>query len=232
MAQGPLIGTAWLKPDYRSALEHAGARIRELTPSDPLPDSLADCDGLLLTGGVDVAPSMYGEDRHPTVETDDARDTYELALAREALQRDLPVLAICRGAQVLNVAAGGTLIQDIPSSMPEAAEHQIERPKNAVAHDVHVEAGTCLAQLLENKLDRGRTIAVNSRHHQSVKQVAPEFVVSATAPDGVIEAIEKPAAPFCIGVQWHPENFWQTGEFRELFDGLIGAAGRYRAARR
>jgi putative glutamine amidotransferase len=232
MAQGPLIGSAWLKPDYRAALEHAGARIRELTPDDPLPDSLADCDGLLLTGGVDVEPAIYGEDRHPTVETDETRDEYELALAREALQRDLPVLAICRGAQVLNVAAGGTLIQDIPSSMPGAAEHQVSQPKNAVAHDVHVEAGTGLAQLLERKLDRAGTIAVNSRHHQSVKQVAPEFVVSATAPDGVIEAIEKPAAPFCIGVQWHPENFWQTGEFRELFAGLIGAADRYRASRR
>ena len=232
MAQGPLIGTAWLKPDYRSALEHAGARIRELTPGDPLPDSLADCDGLLLTGGVDVEPALYGEDRHPTVETDDARDEYELALAREALQRDLPVLAICRGAQVLNVAAGGSLIQDIPSSMPDAGQHQIERPRNAVAHDVVVEAGTCLAHLLENRLDRGRTIPVNSRHHQSVKQVAPEFVVSATAPDGVIEAIEKPAAPFCVGVQWHPENFWQTGEFHELFDGLVEAADRYRESRR
>ena len=232
MAQGPLIGTAWLKPDYRSALEHAGARIRELTPGDRLPDSLADCDGLLLTGGVDVAPSIYGEDRHPTVETDETRDAYELALAREALRRDLPVLAICRGAQVLNVAAGGTLIQDIPSSMPSAGEHQIERPKNAVAHTVVVETGTCLAHLLENKLDGGRTIPVNSRHHQSVKEVAPEFVVSATAPDGVIEAIEKPAAPFCIGVQWHPENFWQTGEFHELFDGLIHAADRYRESSR
>jgi putative glutamine amidotransferase len=116
--------------------------------------------------------------------------------------------------------------------MPGAAEHQIERPKNAVAHDVVVEAGTCLAHLLENTLDGGRTIPVNSRHHQSVKDVAPEFVVSATAPDGVIEAIEKPAAPFCIGVQWHPENFWQTGEFHELFDGLIHAADRYRASSR
>lgn len=232
MAQGPLIGTAWLKADYRSALESAGARIRELTPGDPLPGSLADCDGLLLTGGVDVEPSIYGEDRHPSVETDETRDSYELALAREALQRDLPVLAICRGAQVLNVAAGGTLIQDIPSSMPGAADHQIDQPKNAVAHDVVVASGTCLAQLLESKLDRRRAIPVNSRHHQSVKQVAPAFVVSATAPDGVIEAIEKPAAPFCIGVQWHPENFWQTGEFRELFDGLIEAAGRYRESRR
>ena len=158
MAQGPLIGTAWLKPDYRSALERAGARIRELTPGDPLPGSLAECDGLLLTGGVDVEPTIYGEDRHPTVESDDTRDSYELALAREALQRDLPVLAICRGAQVLNVAAGGTLIQDIPSSMPGAADHQIDQPKNAVAHEVVVESGTCLAHLLE-----GRVLVKNER---------------------------------------------------------------------
>jgi putative glutamine amidotransferase len=231
MTEGPLIGTAWLKPDYRSALEQAGARIRELTPNDSLPAALEACDGLLLTGGVDVEPALYGEPRHPTVETDEVRDAYELALAREALERNLPVLAICRGAQVLNVAAGGTLLQDIPSAIPESLTHQIERPKNSIAHEVQVEAGSCLARLLERRLNRDRTIAVNSRHHQSVKQAAPDFVVSATSPDGIIEAIEKPDAPFCVGVQWHPENFWQTGEFHELFDGLVNAAGRYRAER-
>jgi putative glutamine amidotransferase len=162
----PLIGTAWLKPDYRSALEQAGARIRELTPNDSLPAALDACDGLLLTGGVDVEPARYGESRHPTVETDEVRDAYELALAREALERNLPVLAICRGAQVLNVAAGGTLMQDIPSVISEALTHQIERPKNSIAHDVHVEAGSCLARLLEGRLNPDRTIAVNSRHHQ------------------------------------------------------------------
>ena len=231
MSERPVIGTAWLRPDYRSALEQAGARIRELTPNDSLPTALEACDGLLLTGGVDVEPAHYGEPRHPTVETDEVRDAYELALAREALERNLPVLAICRGAQVLNVAAGGTLLQDIPSAIPEALTHQIERPKNSIAHEVQVEAASCLARLLEGRLSRDRTVAVNSRHHQSVKQAAPDFVVSAKSPDGVIEAIEKPGASFCLGVQWHPENFWQTGEFRELFDGLVDAAGRYRAGR-
>ncbi|HXT70880.1 MAG TPA: gamma-glutamyl-gamma-aminobutyrate hydrolase family protein [Vicinamibacterales bacterium] len=226
MADAPLIGAAWLKPDYRSALEKAGARIRELTPADTLPQALDDCDGLLLTGGVDVEPALYGQARHPTVETDEVRDEYEMNLARLALERDLPVLAICRGVQVLNVAAGGNLVQDIPSAVQTDLPHQITSPKNAIAHPVTIEGGTCLAGLLAKRLDASRTIDVNSRHHQSVDRVAPEFVVSATAPDGVVEAIEKPGAAFCVGVQWHPENFWQTGEFSDLFDGLVRAARR------
>src|SRR5688572_13711832 len=137
MGDGPVIGAAWLKADYRAALERAGARVRELTPADLLPGVLDQVDGLLLTGGVDVEPAEYGEEPHPTVETDKVRDDYELALAREALDRDVPLLAICRGAQVLNVAAGGTLVQDIPSAQPAALGHQVER-KDAVAHDVRV----------------------------------------------------------------------------------------------
>jgi len=232
MAEPPIVATAWLRPDYRAALERAGARIRELTPADPLPYALDGCDGVLLTGGVDVEPGEYGEAAHPTVETDPARDAYELALSREALARDLPVLAICRGAQVLNVAAGGTLVQDIPSALPDALAHQVEHPASAIAHDIQIPAGTCLARLLDRRLGRDRTVAVNSRHHQSIKDAAPGFVVAATAPDGIVEAIEKPAARFCVGVQWHPENFWQSGEFRELFEGLTAAAERYRADKR
>lgn len=231
MHNGPLIASAWMKPDYRSALEKAGARIRELTPSDPLPESFDACDGLLLTGGVDVEPALYGEARHPSVETDDARDDYEIALARQALERNIPVLAICRGVQVLNVAAGGTLVQDIPSALPGTLTHQTDQAKNAIAHDVEVVPGTCLARLLEPRLDAQQSVAVNSRHHQSIKDLAPAFVVSATAPDGVVEGIEKPDADFCVGVQWHPENFWQTGEFGGLFEGLVQAAKR-RARRR
>jgi putative glutamine amidotransferase len=222
----PVIASAWLKPDYRAALESAGARVIELSPTDQVAEALDQCDGLLLTGGVDVDPATYGEARHPTVETDDVRDAYELALARQALARDLPVLAICRGAQLLNVAAGGTLVQDIPSAMSTSLTHDIDQPKNAIAHDVQVAPGSCLARLLDRRLGKDRTMAVNSRHHQSVKQAAPGFVVSATAPDGVIEAIEKTDAPFCVGVQWHPENFWRTGEFHELFDGLVSGHGR------
>lgn len=217
----PTIGVAFPRPDYLTALERAGARVRVLDEkTDLLPDGIVGCDGLLLTGGVDVDPALYGEDRHPTVETDATRDDYELALARLAIARDLPLLAICRGVQVLNVAAGGSLIQDLPSQHPSATPHAINEPRNAIAHDVAITPGTCLSALL----GQPSAIAVNSRHHQAVKNTAPGFVVSAVSPDGVIEAIERPASPFCVGVQWHPENFWATGEFSGLFNGLVRAA--------
>lgn len=216
----PVIGVAWPKADYVASLEKAGARVRILEPArDPLPAALDGCDGILLTGGVDVDPKEYGEAPHPTVELDPARDDYELDLARLAIARDLPLLAICRGSQVLNVAAGGTLIQDLPSQFPTAIGHSVTVEKDAIAHDVTVQPGTCLSVLLGSP-----TIAVNSRHHQAVKDAAPGFVVAATSPDGVVEAIEKPDASFCVGVQWHPENFWATGQFKSLFDGLVDAA--------
>jgi putative glutamine amidotransferase len=222
----PIIAVAWPRPDYVTALERAGASVRVLDPARDEPRAALDsCDGLLLTGGVDVDPREYGErERHPTVEIDAARDRYELSLARAALERDVPVLAICRGAQVLNVAAGGTLIQDLPSVTPSAIQHSITEPGNAIAHEVVVSAGTKLAGLLGVDRRMDRRVPVNSRHHQSVKQAAPGFVVSASAPDGVVEAIEKPDAAFCVGVQWHPENFWRTGEFTGLFEGLVRAA--------
>jgi putative glutamine amidotransferase len=220
----PTIAAAWLKPDYRRSLEQAGVEIRELTPASVLPGALDGCDGVLLTGGPDVDPVEYGDlDRHPTVDVDAERDAYELALAREALRLDLPMLGICRGAQVLNVAAGGTLLQDLPSAGPSLLDHSQPEPRDRIAHDVIVSHETRLGQVLADGLDdEGRT-AVNSRHHQAIKSPAPGFIVSATAPDGVIEGIERPGARFCLGVQWHPENFWRTGEFRPLFEAFIAA---------
>jgi putative glutamine amidotransferase len=224
----PVIGVPWPRPDYLAALERAGAEPRELHPErDALPAALDDCDGILLTGGVDVDPVEYGDaERHPTVEIDRARDAYELAAARAALDRDLPLLAICRGVQVLNVAAGGTLVQDLPAAAPDSTvPHAVTDTPEQIAHDIDIVPGTCLGQVLVAGR-QARRLAVNSRHHQAVKDTAPGFVVSATAPDGVIEAIEKPDARFCIGVQWHPENFWRTGEFSPLFAALVDAAHR------
>ena len=229
MIDGPVIASAWLKPDYRASVEAAGGRLKELTPADPLPASLEGCDGLMLTGGPDVDPGEYGEtSRHPSIEIDPARDRYELALARQALAHNMPVLAICRGAQVLNVAWGGTLLQDIPSALSGALDHQHREPKDALVHDVAIEPRTVLWSILSPRLGDRHTIAVNSRHHQAVRSLAPGFIVSAAAPDGVIEAIEKPDLPFCVGVQWHPENFLTTGEFSALFEGFVAAARRYR----
>ena len=129
--------------------------------------------------------------------------------------------------QVLNVACGGTLVQDIPSQIAGASGHRFDVPPHQpsrCAHEVWVDKDSLLARLIGDRLRDQDACDVNSRHHQAVKDVAPGFRVSATAPDGVIEAIEDPAARFCLGVQWHPENFWRTGEFRALFEGFLEAA--------
>jgi putative glutamine amidotransferase len=228
VTKAPRIAVAWAKPDYLASLREAGAEPVDLDPArDAVSQVLAACDGLLLTGGLDVDPAVYGEaDRHPTVELAPERDDYELALARTALARGLPILAICRGAQVLNVAAGGTLVQDLPSQQPSTLGHSVVEPRTAIAHAVTVLAGTRLADALGDRLGPDQRVAVNSRHHQAVRTVAPGFVQSAIAPDGVIEAIERPSGPFCVGVQWHPENFWRTGEFAPLFRSFVDSARR------
>jgi putative glutamine amidotransferase len=230
----PVIGVAWPQPDYLKALEHAGAEPRILKPEhDPLPDALAGCDGVLLTGGADVHPARYGATPpHATVKPDPERDAYEVEIVRHVLARDVPVLAICRGVQLLNVVAGGTLVQDIPTERPSSVVHKRPVPprvKRARAHDVTIAPGSCLSLLLAPRVRRNGRLPVNSRHHQALGDVAPGFVVTATAPDGLIEAIERPDARFCVGVQWHPENYWRTGEFAPLFEGLVAAA-RDRAA--
>ncbi|MCC7008405.1 MAG: gamma-glutamyl-gamma-aminobutyrate hydrolase family protein [Acidobacteria bacterium] len=227
----PVIALAWPKHDYVRALQRAGADPRPLDPAvDLLPGALDGCDGVLLTGGADVDPACYGErDRHPTVQVDEARDAYEIALTHAARDRGLPLLAICRGVQLLNVVAGGTLVQDIPSSGLTTLVHRRPKPPRVKAtnqHAVRIAEHTRLASLLGAAADED--VPVNSRHHQCIATVAPGFVVSAVAPDGIVEAIETPSGPFCLGVQWHPENYWRTGRFAELFTGLIEAAGRAR----
>ena len=224
MVKTPRIAVAWPKGDYLAALEDAGATPRVIDPAQDTASSVLDeCDGLLLTGGADVDPKYYGDtDRHPTIKVDPARDEYELALTREALARDMPIFAICRGVQLLNVAAGGTLIQDLPSQHPSSVTHRMKDPPDPKVHAVSVEPGSRLAGLLGAAA--ADPLAVNSRHHQAVRQVAPGFVVSATAPDGVVEGIEAPTLRFCVGVQWHPEDYWRTGDFRPLFTGFVRAS--------
>jgi gamma-glutamyl-gamma-aminobutyrate hydrolase PuuD len=217
--------------DYVTSVETAGARARILDVSESPRAVLNEIDGLLLTGGGDVDPVLYGEARHATVQdAEPGRDEFELDLARRAMDADLPMLAICRGAQVLNVAAGGTLVQDIPSAVETTLPHSLQPPEQ-VAHDVRVAAGSQLERALGPAVGASRLCRVNSRHHQSVGRLGESLVASATAPDGVIEAIERPQATFCLGVQWHPENFWKSGEFRGLFDSFIAAALRRRGGR-
>jgi putative glutamine amidotransferase len=125
---------------------------------------------------------------------------------------------------VLNVAAGGSLVQDIPSEIVTGLAHTVDNPKDAPAHDVHVAAGSVLERVLGPAVAGDGLCRVNSRHHQSVGRLGQHLAATATAPDGVIEGIESTIGRFCVGVQWHPENFWRTGEFRPLFDAFVSAA--------
>ena len=211
--------------DYVESVRCAGGEPVVLKNTDDPAQALEQIDGLLLTGGLDVDPALYGETPHETTEVAPERDRFEVPLTRAAIDRDVPLFAICRGVQVLNVAAGGSLVQDIPSAVTSDLNHAIDAPKDRLAHAVHVRPGTRLASALGPAADVG-TCPVNSRHHQSVARVAPSFVVSAASPDGVVEAIERPASAFCLGVQWHPENFWRTGEFAGLFGAFVEAATR------
>src|SRR5262245_51393169 len=223
----PVIGiTPCSRPDdYVESVKRAGAEPLVLANTDDPARVLDRVDGLLLTGGLDVDPALYGEAPHPTTETAPERDRFEIPLSRAAVERDVPVFAICRGVQVLNVAQGGTLVQDIPSAVTSDLQHSITTPKDQIAHAVQVTPGSRLADALTPGLKIGPP-SVNSRHHQAVNAVAPGFVVSAVSPDGIVEAIERPASTFCVGVQWHPENFWRSGEFKGLFEAFVDAARR------
>jgi putative glutamine amidotransferase len=228
----PVIGIAPCRKllDYVESVRRAGGEPRVLDPAtDPVSQVLSSVDGLLLTGGGDVDPTHYHQPRHPSfAEAEPGRDDYEIALVREAVHRDVPLLAVCRGIQVLNVAQGGTLLQDVPSEVPGAVDHNVETSPFAIAHEVWMTNGSLLLNLMREAVPEGDACPVNSRHHQAVAHVASGFQVSATAPDGVIEAIERESSRFCLGVQWHPENFWRTGEFRPLFEGFVAACTRAR----
>jgi putative glutamine amidotransferase len=218
--------------DYVESVRRAGGEPRVISAGGaPAAQALAGLDGLLLTGGADIDPHRYGADRHPAcVDAEPGRDEFEIELARRAVENDLPLLAICRGLQVLNVALGGTLVQDIPSALPAAGPHDVGRPRDARAHEITIESGTALLEALGGRAPGG-SCAVNSRHHQSIDRLGDGLRVSATAPDGIVEAVERPGASFCVGVQWHPENFWRTGEFDPLFARFICAAASETRAR-
>ncbi len=227
MDRVPVIGVTRCSrlDDYIASVEQSGARARVLDVSESPRALIETLDGVLLTGGGDVDPVLYGEARHPTIsDAEPGRDEFEIDLARRAMAADLPLLAICRGSQVLNVAAGGTLVQDIPSAVTTDLPHSLTEPKDCIAHPIQIARGSRLHNVLGAAVDAACTCRVNSRHHQSVGRLGKELVASAVAADGVIEAIEAPNATFCVGVQWHPENFWRTGEFKPLFDAFVEAA--------
>jgi putative glutamine amidotransferase len=223
----PVIGIAPCSglADHVEAIRRAGGEPRVLDPGHEAPAQIVEeLDGLLLAGGADIDPSLYGAPPHPATRTvPPVRDQFELDLARRVMDANLPCLGICRGQQVMNVAGGGTLIQDIPSQVSGALEHSIAAPLDAAAHEVLISRASHLWAVIGPQLGMVDTCQVNSRHHQAVDRLGQGFEASATAPDGIIEAIEQLKLHFCVGVQWHPENFWRTGEFCTLFERFVAA---------
>lgn len=208
---------------YIQRLEVAGAApiiIPLLQEEQALRTLYERLDGLFLAGGVDVDPAYYGEEPHPKLGTvNRERDRVEITLLRWALEDELPILAVCRGIQVLNVAAGGTLYQDIEAQVPAAIRHQYWqiKPRDYRAHDVTIEPDSKLAELMG-----ACAIGVNSMHHQAIKDVASGFRVTARAVDGVVEGIERTDGHFTLGVQWHPEALAdQDSAMQALFDSFV-----------
>jgi putative glutamine amidotransferase len=219
-----LPGQYVIRWDYVRSIEQAGGIPVVLAPSGAALHSRLThrLDGLLLTGGVDIEPSAYGEAFHPSVtRTSPERDEFEFKLTRTAMEQQMPILAICRGLQVLNVVMGGTLIQDIPSMIGSEISHDDpKRQRHEFAHQVTLKNGSRLHKIL--KKDH---LWVNSFHHQSAKTCGRGLIPAAWANDGVIEALELADSHFVIGVQWHPESFWnQNGRFLALFESFISAA--------
>lgn len=199
-------------------------------PPEAVPELASRLDGVLLTGGGDVDPYFYDGNGHDKIYgVSRERDLFEMALARQAAGLRIPTLAICRGMQVLNVALGGSLIDDIPSSIDDSLDHfQPGEVARSAHQSVLLEDGCGLAGLLG-----GTELKVNSIHHQSVKTPAPGLRVVGRAPDGVIEALETEDELWpLLAVQWHPEHLIHSETTaRRLFDSLVAAAAERRNGR-
>jgi putative glutamine amidotransferase len=178
---------------------------------------LSQIHGLVVTGGkADVDPLLYGEkERHPSVFLSPERTNFEIKMVQGALARKMPILGICGGHQVLNVVLGGTLVQHIPHEHPEAIVHY--KSQELPTHPIKITKGTRLHGLLGDE-----ELTVNTHHHQAVKTVGPGVVINATTEDGLIEGIELPNYPFCMGVQWHPE-YDNTPQHQKIIKSFMDA---------
>ena len=212
---------SFIAGDYVYRVEEAGG-VPVLLPLCLDPETLlpvlARLDGLLVTGGGDVTPALYGAEPSPYCgKVSAGRDAQDLFLARYALSHDLPLLGICRGMQVLNVAAGGTLWQDLESEGRYAC-HRGAAPRNLPRHTVRLAEGSLLRSIYGKEI-----VAVNTFHHQAVKEPAPGAAVTATSGDGVIEGLEFAGHAFAAAVQWHPEKMFDSDEQALLFRAFVRA---------
>ena len=213
--------------DYVRSLVDAGARRDEIVVLRPGDRAEGVFDGVVIGGGEDIDPERYGRRilADGNVRVDYGRDSIDFPVFEEAWREGVPVLGICRGLQVVNVARGGTLVQDLPLERPSDVSHRRPKAENRRDHPVRVDPDTRLG-----KIAQAREIDVNSRHHQAIEQPADGLLVSATAPDGVIEAVEAQDGRWLLAVQWHPENLRDDEVSRRLFREFVEAVrGRYRS---
>jgi putative glutamine amidotransferase len=207
---------------YMRAVQRAGAIPVVIPPQcDGQAGALLDrLDGVLLSGGPDIDPTLYRDESHPELgPTWRELDEVELELARGADERDMPILGICRGAQTLNVARGGTLHQHLPDLDGSGVVHRQTDAGETATHPVEILPGTRLAEILGEA-----RIEVNSFHHQGVRRLGEGLEVSARSDDGIIEAVEDPGRLFLIGVQWHAEFLVERPHEQALFRAFVGAA--------
>ncbi|MBE3558274.1 MAG: type 1 glutamine amidotransferase [Ktedonobacteraceae bacterium] len=210
---------------YTHAVEKAGGvpiLIPVLEDLRALEALLPRLDGLLLSGGIDVDPRYYQEEPHPLLgETNPHLDALELALAKWAFKNDIPTLGICRGMQLLNVALGGKLYQDLSAEQAASLRHaNWDLPRNKLIHHLYLKASCRLEKILGT-----RKIAVNSLHHQAVKEIGHGVAICGTAEDGVAEALEVPAHRFMLAVQCHPEELYtEHPAWLNLFKALVEAS--------
>ena len=217
---------AYTNAAYLRAVEQAGGIPILLPPQLSLvarTELWQRLDALVLTGGGDIDPARFGEQRHPTVyDVSASRDELEIDLTQRALAEEVPLLAICRGIQVLNVALGGTLYQDIASDLRSPIQHSQKERRDQPTHSVKMQQESRVAEIL------GRPeVDVNSFHHQAIKDLGAGLKAVGTASDGVIEAAEMTDHPFAVAVQWHPEDLvTHDRAARALFEALVEAASR------
>jgi len=209
---------------YVHAIEHAGGvpvLIPMLHDMSLLESLLMRLDGIVFSGGVDIQPRYYQEEKHPWLgEVDERLDEMEMHLMHTALQEGMPILGICRGMQLLNVALGGTLYQDITTEFPDSMEHcRRELPRNTLIHNVRIAKGSRMEQVLDTD-----EIKSNSLHHQAVKVPGKGVFISGRAEDGIAELLEVPSYRFVLGIQGHPEETYTTEPVStRLFQALVEA---------
>lgn len=218
-----------LSSNYSEAIEAAGGVPLIIPPQQGnIEEILSVVDGLLLSGGGDIDPQLYGDEtvHETTYGIHEGRDELEMALTKAAVDRDLPTLCICRGIQVLNVALDGALIQDIGDQYNrqiQHRQHELGIAASEPSHEVQVEQDSLLRDVYEEE-----TLQTNSFHHQGLKDVSPELRVVGKAPDGIVESVERPASTWMLGVQWHPEMMFKAHpEHLKPFVGLVKAAASY-----